>query len=236
MRIWFQDRSTTPLEIVRIGLGARCCSTMRFATPHVLTFWGDDGWMPRSAHRRRDTTDPWMQSVMFYFTAPWQWHAFHALFLFCCAALMVGWQTRFVKWLVLIGHISYDYRNPSLVYGVDAIAACLLLILCFAPIGRALELGPGARGPSRQAQGPQPAREPAALHQPLGVRLHPPDANSDGGAVLLQRRRQAQGRRLVGRQRGLAGVRQQRLLQRRSCSTCSPRTSGWSMSRPTAQS
>ena len=51
---------------------------------------------------------------------------------------MVGWQTRFVKWLVLIGHISYDYRNPSLVYGVDAIAACLLLILCFAPIGRAL--------------------------------------------------------------------------------------------------
>ena len=75
---------------------------------------------------------------MFYFTAPWQWHAFHALFLFCCAALMVGWQTPYVKWLVLIGHISFDYRNQSLVYGVDAIAACLLLILCFAPIGRAL--------------------------------------------------------------------------------------------------
>jgi predicted DCC family thiol-disulfide oxidoreductase YuxK len=82
--------------------------------------------------------DPWVQSVMFYFSAPWHWLAFHALFLFCCATLMLGWQTRFVKWIVLIGHISYDYRNPSLVYGVDAIAACLLLVLCFAPIGRAL--------------------------------------------------------------------------------------------------
>lgn len=136
-RIWFQERSTTPLEIIRIGLGAAMLLHYAFATPHVLTFWGDDGWMPRSA-LAESMADPWVQSVMFYFSAPWHWAAFHALFLFCCTALMVGWQTRFVKWLVLIGHISYDYRNPSLVYGVDAIAACLMLILCFAPIGRAL--------------------------------------------------------------------------------------------------
>jgi predicted DCC family thiol-disulfide oxidoreductase YuxK len=60
--------------------------------------------------------------------------------LFCCAALTVGWRTSWVKWVVLIGHISYDNRNPFLTYGVHAILACLLLIMCFAPIGRALSL------------------------------------------------------------------------------------------------
>src|SRR5262249_32668253 len=84
--------------------------------------------------------DPWAQSVFFYFNAPWQWVAFHIVFLICCAAFMVGWHTSWVKWVVLIGQISYDYRNPMLPYGVDKILACLLLILCLAPIGRAISL------------------------------------------------------------------------------------------------
>ena len=84
--------------------------------------------------------NPWKQSAFFYFTAPWQWIAFHAVFLFCAAALMLGWRTSWVKWLVLIGHISYDQRNPEMPYGVHAILASLLLILCFAPIGRAISL------------------------------------------------------------------------------------------------
>ena len=84
--------------------------------------------------------NPWKQSAFFYFNAPWQWVAFHAVFLFCAAALMLGWRTSWVKWLVLIGHISYDQRNPEMTYGVHAILASLLVILCFAPIGRAISL------------------------------------------------------------------------------------------------
>ena len=53
---------------------------------------------------------------------------------------MLGWRTSLVKWIVLIGQISYDYRNPMLAYGVDCIIASLLFILCFAPVGRALSL------------------------------------------------------------------------------------------------
>jgi len=65
---------------------------------------------------------------------------FHALFLSCCAAFMLGWRTLWVKWFALIGHISYAYRSPAIIYGADSITACLLLILCFAPIGRAMSL------------------------------------------------------------------------------------------------
>jgi predicted DCC family thiol-disulfide oxidoreductase YuxK len=139
LRIWFQERTTTPLEIARIGIGGALFLHYAIATPHIFMFWGDDGWMPRALIEEL-TTDRWTQSVLFYLTAPWQLAAFHALFLFCCAALMVGWRTAFVKWLVLIGHISYDYRNPTMAYGVDAVAACLLFILCLAPIGRAISL------------------------------------------------------------------------------------------------
>jgi predicted DCC family thiol-disulfide oxidoreductase YuxK len=137
-RVWFQSRPTSPLELARMGIGAVLLVQYGLATPYLFTFWGDDGWMPRAIAMQ--DISPWTQSVFFYFTAPWQWVAFHALFLLCCAALMVGWRTSWVKWIVLIGQISYQHRDLNLTYGVDHILACLLLILCVAPIGRAMSL------------------------------------------------------------------------------------------------
>jgi predicted DCC family thiol-disulfide oxidoreductase YuxK len=138
-QLWFQDSPTAPLEVARIGIGAALLCHYAMVTPYLLVFWGDAGWMPREAALQY-ITDPWMQSVLFHLSAPWQWYAFHALFLFCCAAFMVGWRTAWVKWIVLAGQISYNYRNLAVAYGVDIVVACLLYILCFAPIGRALSL------------------------------------------------------------------------------------------------
>ena len=138
-RIWFQDKPTAPLEIARIGIGAALLLHYGMATPYLLLFWGDDGWLPRDL-LGEEITSHWVQSIFFYFTAPWQWAAFHTLFLLSCVAFILGWRTTWIKWLVLIGQLSYAHRNPGLVYGVDSILACLLLILCFAPIGRALSL------------------------------------------------------------------------------------------------
>ena len=138
-QIWFQSRLTSPLEITRMGVGAALLVNYGLASPYLFLFWGDEGWMPRQLVFEY-TTNFWAQSVFFYFTAPWQWVAFHALFLLCCAAFMLGWRTSWVKWIVLIGQISFAYRNPISWYGVDKILACLLVILCLAPIGRAMSL------------------------------------------------------------------------------------------------
>jgi predicted DCC family thiol-disulfide oxidoreductase YuxK len=138
-RVWFQNQPTAPLEITRMGIGAALLFHYGMATPYLFTFWGDSGWLPRELLAKK-ITDPWMQSAFFYFTAPWQWAAFHAVFLFCSAAFMLGWRTSWVKWLVLIGHISYTSRNSEMTYGVHAILSSLLLILCFAQIGRAMSL------------------------------------------------------------------------------------------------
>jgi predicted DCC family thiol-disulfide oxidoreductase YuxK len=136
---WFQPSVTTPLELTRMGVGAALLVHYAMATPFLFDFWGEGGWVPRAVVLE-NTANPWTQSIFFYFTAPWQWVAFHGLFLLCCAALMLGWRTPWVKWIVLVGQISYDYRNPTLFYGVDKILACLLFIICVAPIGRAMSL------------------------------------------------------------------------------------------------
>jgi predicted DCC family thiol-disulfide oxidoreductase YuxK len=138
-RFWFQERPTSPLELARIGIGAAVLLHYALATPYLLDFWGDAGWMLRDL-ALENADDIWTQSVFFYFSAPWQWTAFHALFLLCCAAFMLGWRTSWVKWIVLVGQISYDHRDPMLIYGVDKILASLLFILCLAPVGRALSL------------------------------------------------------------------------------------------------
>jgi predicted DCC family thiol-disulfide oxidoreductase YuxK len=139
MWFWFQPSVTTPLELARVGVGAALLLHYAMATPVLFDLYGDAGWVPRElVLENRD--DPWMQSIFYYFTAPWQWTAFHGFFLLCAAALMLGWRTSLVKWVVLVGQISYDYRTPILFYGVDKILACLLVIMCAAPIGRAISL------------------------------------------------------------------------------------------------
>jgi len=138
-QFWFQSSPTSPLEIARIGLGAALLVNYGAASAYLFDFWGEAGFMPRDLVWD-DRSDGWVQSVFFYFSAPWQWIAFHVLFLVCCAALMLGWRTTWVKWLVLVGHISYAYRAPGIAYGVDKILSCLLLLICVAPVGRALSL------------------------------------------------------------------------------------------------
>ena len=118
--------------------------------------------------------------------------------------------------------------------GSIGLLASLLFILCFAPIGRAMSLDRVRAVRAAKRQGPRGTA--AALHQPLGRRLHAADADPDGGAVLLQRHQQTARGRLVERRRRMERVHHRRVLQRHSSWTCSRRTTGWSMSRPMARS
>jgi predicted DCC family thiol-disulfide oxidoreductase YuxK len=135
--LWFRDAPTSPLELTRIGIGAALFINYALATPYLFDFWGEQGLVPRTLVFDAGN---WKRSVLFYTTAPWQLVGFHAVFLFCALALMLGWRTRWVKWLVLIGQLSYAHRDPVFVYGVDQVLACLLFILALAPIGRAISL------------------------------------------------------------------------------------------------
>jgi hypothetical protein len=50
MRIWFQNRPTTPIEITRIGPGLALRLNYAMVTPYIFIMWGDEGWLPRTLH------------------------------------------------------------------------------------------------------------------------------------------------------------------------------------------
>jgi predicted DCC family thiol-disulfide oxidoreductase YuxK len=139
-QIWFQDRPTTQLELVRIGVGFAMLCHYGLASAYLFEIWGHQGWFPPETFVPPPGGASPVRSLLYYMTQPWQLIAVHIVFLFCCAAFMSGWRTTWVKWLVLIGHLSYAQRSPEVTYGVDAILASLLLLLCLAPIGKAFSL------------------------------------------------------------------------------------------------
>ena len=138
-RIWFQDKNTVPLEVTRLGVGFLLfVNYAMFLPSDVIALYSDSGVFSRAVVPEMTQLE-WF-SIFVFFDHDWQVLAFHYVFVVLCFLLFVGWQTRWVKWLVLIGHISYFNRNEFLFYGVDTVAIALLLILCIAPIGSALSL------------------------------------------------------------------------------------------------
>ena len=138
-KIWFQDKNTIPLEVTRMGVGFLLFFNYVMFTPSdVVALYGDPGLFSRAVVPEMTQFD-WF-SFFVFFDQDWQVLTFHYVFVVLCFLLFVGWQTRWVKWLVLIAHITYFNRNEFLFYGVDTVAIALLLILCVAPIGSALSL------------------------------------------------------------------------------------------------
>ncbi len=149
---WFRDADTVPLERIRIGLGLALLLSYGGLSAELFTLYGDEGWLGREFAASYFANN-WAPSVFRLFDQPWQWVAFHGLFLAACAALALGWRTSVAKWIVLVGHLSYAHRNVAITYGVDSMAASLLVILCLAPIGGALSLDHRRRVRRAEARG-----------------------------------------------------------------------------------
>ena len=138
-RIWLQDKNTVPLEVSRLGVGFLLFVNYAMLLPSdVVALYSDSGVFSRAVVPEMTQLE-WF-SLFVFFDHDWQVLTFHYVFVVLCFLLFVGWKTGWVKWLVLIGHISYFNRNEFLFYGVDTVAIALLLILCIAPIGSALSL------------------------------------------------------------------------------------------------
>jgi predicted DCC family thiol-disulfide oxidoreductase YuxK len=127
--------STRPLEAVRIATAAVVLCVYGLLGSDFLLLYGPQGWLDPATARAMDPS-PWVLSVLFHVQTDAQAWAFLAVFLLADAALLLGWRTAWVKWLVLLGQISLVHRNPAIQYGVDNILSGLLVLLCLAPVGR----------------------------------------------------------------------------------------------------
>lgn len=138
-RLWFQEKNTVPLDVIRMGLGFLIFFNYAMFSPEdIVVLYGESGLFTRDVVPEMTQLNQF--SFFVYFDQPWQLLTFHYVFVVLCFCLFIGWQTRWVKWLVLIGHLSYFNRNEFVFYGVDTVLIALLLILCIAPIGSALSL------------------------------------------------------------------------------------------------
>ena len=119
-QIWFQDLPTTPLEIARAGIGGALLLHYAWATPFLLTLWGDHGVLPRET----DSGRPWRSVEAIGFLLFRRAVGVDGVPRRVSPLLRgadAGWRTSWVKWIVLIGNLSYANRTPFLAYGVDSI-------------------------------------------------------------------------------------------------------------------
>jgi len=138
-RMWFRNNDGLQLEIIRFLIGCLLLINYVGLTPYILDLYSQEGWVNLKAVEYEFNT-PWIISLHFWLDEPWQFFTFHGIFISACLCFTLGYHTRWIKWIVLLGHLSYLHRNPGIIYGVDNILASLLLLLCIAPIGKNFSL------------------------------------------------------------------------------------------------
>ena len=96
--------STRPLELVRMATAAVVLCVYGLLGADYLMLYGPGGWLDVQTARAMNPS-PWVQSLLFHVQTDAQAWAFLAAFLLADLALLVGWRTAWVKWLVLAGQV-----------------------------------------------------------------------------------------------------------------------------------
>jgi predicted DCC family thiol-disulfide oxidoreductase YuxK len=136
---WFAPQPVLMLDVIRIGVGLTLLGLYASLGTQLLDFYADGGWVDAAALAELNR-GLWAHSLLTHLATGWPQQAFIIGAVLSMLAFTIGWQTRWVKWLVLAAHLSLLHRNPLIAYGVDNITASLLWLLCLAPIGRSLSL------------------------------------------------------------------------------------------------
>jgi predicted DCC family thiol-disulfide oxidoreductase YuxK len=158
---WFEPASTLPLDIARLITGLALLGVYGGLGPDLFALYADGGWVDRAAALERR---PHGWSLLFVWPGGWPQHALLIGFLLALVLFTLGWGTRWTKWLVWLGHLSLLHRNPVVAYGLDNIAASVLLLLALAPIGQHVSVDRWlvVRGARRQQLDHLPAVAPSA--------------------------------------------------------------------------
>jgi hypothetical protein len=149
LRFWFAVDDVRPLELVRIGTALVLLFGYLSMFGHVAEFFSDEGWLPmRDAAFLRERSS---LSLLYEIGDPWRVRLVYGVCVVSSLLLALGWRTSWIKWIVLVCHVSFMNRTPNITYGVDHITSIMLWLLCLAPIGRALALD------ARRSEGWRPA-------------------------------------------------------------------------------
>lgn len=120
------------LALVRVALGVIVLVDLALRSGDLVTFYGDDGVLPRAAWLR---AYPGSFSLHAASGSPLYLGLLFALEALAACCLVLGFRTRlatFVTWLLVT---SLHARNPTLLQGGDALLGLLLFWGLFVPLG-----------------------------------------------------------------------------------------------------
>lgn len=128
---WFGVEDTRGLDLVRVGVGL--CLLMLYGGlgDDLYPLYGQAGWTPSDA--LFGELGPAFMFSPLHWSGAGMLAGLHFALVTCAALFTLGVGTRWVKWPLLLLHLAFAHRNPTIAYGVDNVVSCLLIVLALAP-------------------------------------------------------------------------------------------------------
>ncbi|MGE3620708.1 MAG: HTTM domain-containing protein [Acidimicrobiia bacterium] len=129
---WFTPRSTLPLAFLRIAFGLLVAVWAFSLRGDVAWFFGPDGIQPSQPDR------PGVLALLRHLNTTWAAYVFVVGVGLAGLALAVGLRSKVAGWVVFVGLVSLQYRNPYVVNGGDLLMRLVAVYVALAPTGAAL--------------------------------------------------------------------------------------------------
>ena len=138
---WFTPSDPTLLGVLRVLTGLMLLYTHGVWGLALNDFYGPDGWLSAELVR---TMQEYQFACSFWWWVEPEWmNTAHAVSMVILALFTVGLFTRVTSVLSLIVAISYAYRVPEALFGLDQINVMLTLYLTIGDAGKAVSLDRG---------------------------------------------------------------------------------------------
>lgn len=137
-RFWFRPADPTLLGLIRLCTGLMLVYTHAVWGLELEAFFGPNSWLsPEAAAVIQQGQAAF--SFWWYVPAELLWPVHYAC-LTVFALFTLGVLTRVTSLLSLVIAVSYAYRTPSALFGLDQINVMLTLYCCVGPAGAALSV------------------------------------------------------------------------------------------------
>lgn len=167
-RFWYTPADPATLAAVRILAGAMLLYTHFIWSLDLLDFFGPNAWLSVDLAYQFHGADSWAFSPFFELRSPAEIWALHLLALAVFTSLMLGLFTRVTSVLAFLLTLSYIYRVPGALFGLDQINALLAFYVMLGPAGAAYSLDRWRL--ARKSKGPLRPAEPSAMAN-VAIRL-----------------------------------------------------------------
>ena len=133
-RFWFSPADSSMLCLIRVLAGLMLLYSHAVWTLHLEAFFGEHSWLTREVVAQA-SQGGFTWSVLSWCRTPAALWTMHVAALMTFALLTIGLWTRVVSVLAFVFTVSYAYRTPGALYGLDQVNGFLSLYLMIGPSG-----------------------------------------------------------------------------------------------------